>query len=143
MGRQDAVNAIGYNVRVVCGFPGVGKTRARSDKTIDLNLNHVPEEYCIDVIRSKLGSGKVLMLSTWYFLRRELRKANIEYAVVYPHPKLKQQYLDMLEKRGRNGKNYMNKMRSRWDTMMRGCLDDPTPYHIVLETMDEHLVDFI
>lgn len=145
MDRQEVINAIGYNVRVICGFPGIGKTRARGAKTIDLNLQDIPREYHIDAIRHKLSEGYIVMVASWEFLRNQLWNAGIEYAVVYPSTKLRAPYLKRLENRkgGTSSTKYMQKMASQYKSMVRSCMFDPTPYHICLESIDENLADFL
>lgn len=143
MDRQKSLNALGYNVRVVCGFPGVGKTRARSEKTIDLNLANHPQEDWIGVIRSSMATGKIVMVSSWSNLRRDLRNAGIEYMIVYPSSRLRNAYLERLLTRKRLREKYKRKISSQFDNMLRSCMDDPSPYHIRLESTDENLNDFI
>lgn len=144
MDRQAAVNAIGYNVRVICGFPGIGKTRARSEKTYDMNLQDIPHEYQVDAIRAKIAEGFIVMVASWAPLRNRLRKEGIEYAVVYPSVKIKGPYLERLANRkGGTRSKHMQKLASQYKNMVRSCMFDPSPYHICLESTDENLADFL
>lgn len=144
MDRQAAINAIGYNVRVICGFPGIGKTRARSEKTIDMDLQGIPQDYQVDAIREKVAEGYIVMVASWAFLRRALWKAGIEYAVVYPSRNIRAEYLErMANRKGGTSSKHMQKLASQFKNMVRSCQSDPSPYHICLNSIDENLADFV
>ena len=144
MDRQAAVNAIGYNVRVICGFPGIGKTRARSEKTCDMNMQGIPEHYQIDAIRAKIAEGYIVMVASWAYLRKRLHKAGIEYVVVYPSLKIKGPYMERLATRkGGTRSKHLQKMAHQYKNMVHSCMADPSPYHICLESIDENLADFL
>ena len=108
--------------KIICGFPGIGKSglfefneTCNSSLTItDSNSTEYawvgnernpdfPNNY-IKSIKENIGKIDIILVSSHRIVREELRKANINYYLVYPDASLKEEYIERYHVRGSSEK---------------------------------------
>ena len=147
------------NVRVICGFSGVGKSTAeqRHNKVIDFEssgYSHIfepgefdrrnpafPRNY-IDAVCEHIenAANNVYLLSCHESVRMELKNRGIPYIIVMPHRDLKEEYIRRWFRRG-SPTTFIEYMCDVWDDMIDSCERDDSP-KIHLEA-DEYLDDIL
>jgi hypothetical protein len=114
--------------RVICGFPGVGKTTlfnklkhqgiliCDSDSS-QFDKSQFPQNY-IEHIKQQLAQGFWVLCSTHTVVREALREAGISYVIAAPaHPYLKDQYMQRYRDRG-SPEGFINLMSAKFDEFM-------------------------
>jgi hypothetical protein len=128
--------------RVICGFPGVGKTTLfnklqgthfpilDSDSS-KFDKNEFPANY-IAHIKQALEQGFWVLCSTHTAVRAALRDAGIGYAIAAPYGKhLKDEYLQRYKERG-SPEAFLKLMEEKWDEFHDDVWNDPKGLHIGL-----------
>lgn len=123
-------------VKVICAFPGVGKTyfveNCKDSKltTCDSDSSkfswidgpgsprntEFPANY-IKHIQEKMGEVDFVLCSTHKAVRAALVAAGIKFHLVYPDKELKEEYLERFKVRG-NDQKFINVMKSQWDNFI-------------------------
>ncbi len=103
---------------IICGFAGIGKTRASHTIPNVVDLESTPFEKdwgrYIKVAKHMLDSGYIVLLSAHKELREELQKQNIEYIFALPFRKSKEEYVKRYVGRG-NSKEFIDLLYKNWD----------------------------
>jgi hypothetical protein len=114
--------------RVICGFPGVGKTTLfnklrhsgiliHDSDSSQFNKDQFPENY-IAHIQACLAAGAWVLCSTHTVVREALAKAGISYAIAAPaHKYLKDEYMARYRERG-SPEGFLKLMDAKWDEFM-------------------------
>lgn len=114
--------------RVICGFPGVGKTTLfnklrhsgiliHDSDSSQFNKDQFPENY-ITHIQACLAAGAWVLCSTHTVVREALAKAGISYAIAAPaHKYLKDEYMARYRERG-SPEGFLKLMGAKWDEFM-------------------------
>lgn len=98
------------SIKVYAGFPGIGKSTLTkmSPRYIDLESSAFRKQsdyinwvrQYVDVVEHLLESGNhYIFVSSHELVTYELKRRGIEYAVIYPDIKLKDQWIDKLKDR--------------------------------------------
>jgi hypothetical protein len=115
--------------KVICGFPGIGKTTLSSNSNLDLDSSNYswhllfPTNY-LEVIKANLGKVDYIFVSTHDVVLQALTKAGIDYTVVYPDRSLKEEYLARYKDRG-SVPNFLEFMDMKWDAFIDDIESDP------------------
>lgn len=140
--------------KIVCGFPGVGKTyfykndpyRNYGVKVLDYSDIVYPkeaEDKFIDKIKSKIGEIDIILINGYEKEFRDLLiDSGLEIFLVYPDINQKQEYLDRYKQRGSN-KSFINKMDERWDNMIKECYNQSKGCQRIELSPDQYLEDVI
>lgn len=144
--------ASGPQVRVVCAFPGTGKSTMEKNlvskipSLMDVDLDskfedeNFPDNY-ITQIQNLLCAGKSVLVSTHYKIRRQLWASKIPFFLVYPHRSCKQEYLQRYHTRG-NDQTFIDKMDKVWSKWLQELEAQRDVQHVVLNA-GEHLSDAV
>ena len=129
--------------RVICGFPGVGKTtlfKQLKDQGVlisdsDSSLfpkDDFPRNY-IEHIKGLLAQGFWVLCSTHTVVRQALADAGISYALAAPaHKYLKDEYMQRYRERG-SPEAFLKLMDAKWDEFMDDVwVNDKVGVHIGL-----------
>jgi hypothetical protein len=117
-----------HDIQVWCGFPGVGKTelcKHNESRYADIDSasypkeGDFPEKY-IDAIKSAIGSGCTVFVSSHMEVREALYEHGVPFGIIYPALWCKGEYLKRYEERG-SDKTFIELMDKNWvaflDTM--------------------------
>lgn len=152
--------------KIVCGFPGVGKTYAfehqkelgvkimdsdsskfskitQEDGTIIQNPDF-PKNY-IDHIYQALCNfeAEYILVSSHADVRRALWEADILYSLVFPIKELKDSYMEAYKKRG-SPEQFINFMDENFDKFVDSCLNDIGAIErIYMDHPEDNLFDWI
>lgn len=133
------MNKTKQRARVICAFPGLGKSTFTkkyngknglvildsdsSDFSWVWNLNHTrksnvrnldfPNNY-IQHIKDNLDSADIIFVSTHKEVVDALLKTDIEFEIVLPSPTRKEELLKLYKDRGSNNE-FINKMDENWN----------------------------
>lgn len=153
--------------KIVCGFPGVGKTYvcskqkelgifvADSDSSLfsrkfvdnsttsirnpDFPKNYI--EYLVALINDHVLD--YIFVSTHEDVRRALREANIIYTLVCPTKELKDDYIQRYIDSG-SDENFVNHLRTKFDEFVESCENDIFAFEkVVLTSKENTLYDWI
>lgn len=120
--------------RVICGFPGVGKTtlfqrlKAEGLPVLDsdssqFDKSQFPANY-INHIKNAIASGHWVFCSTHKVVREALHAAGISYVLCYPiHKYLKEEYIQRYIDRG-SPEAFIKLMESKWDEFFDDVASD-------------------
>jgi hypothetical protein len=130
-------------VRVICGFPGIGKSMLNQQNLsfVDLNLP-LQDESEIDRVRQALKiPGVTVMLPIWLTTRRALHAAGIPYVVFYPSRDLRADYHKRLSDRG-DPEIKVDHIFMNWNAYITACVADPTPHKVEMRQSQARLSDY-
>ena len=113
---------------IISGFPGVGKSYYlkkegnRKHECVDLDSSYYetdfPSSY-LNTIKHIYFMGKndsgIVFVSSHKSVRDGLKKENIDFVVVYPDKKLKEEYLDEFRERG-DTEEFISLISKNWDS---------------------------
>lgn len=114
--------------RVICGFPGVGKTTLfkklqhqgvliHDSDSSQFNKDQFPQNY-IQHIQACLAAGAWVLCSTHTVVREALQQAGISYCIAAPaHKYLKDEYMARYRERG-SPEAFLKLMDAKWDEFM-------------------------
>lgn len=117
--------------KVICGFPGVGKStyvkdfkKENGDKILDsdsskFDKKDFPNNY-IKHIKETIKEGKTILASSHDVVRNALIKEKIPFTLVYPDKKCKDEYLKRYEKRG-SPESFIKLLSDNWDNWIDQC----------------------
>lgn len=113
--------------RVICGFPGVGKSYLTTCHAGDLEIHDSDSssykgrvsEY-VDHIESLSG---IVLVSTHQEVRDELARREIPYELCFPDLRLKDEYLRRFRHRG-NDDAFVELLDKNWDDWILGLFSD-------------------
>ncbi len=123
------------SARVICGFPGVGKSYAAerldawdSDSAAWPRDHTWPDAY-VEHVRTR---GPLVLCSTHAEVRAALRDAGVPFGVAYPHGSLLPEYLDRYENR-ESGPAFLRLLTINWgDWIAQLEAEAPVTERIVL-----------
>lgn len=131
-----------FRPRVICGFPGVGKTtlfkklRAEGILITDsdssqFNKDQFPQNY-IEHIQACLASGAWVLCSTHKVVREALQAAGISYVLAVPvHKYLKDEYMERYRQRG-SPEAFLKLMDEKFDEFVFDVWADKSGLHFGL-----------
>ena len=155
----------GFQTKVICGFPGVGKSYLyNNQKTLDIFVtdsesslfSHIiqngekvrdpefPKNY-IEYIKSLLEDQIIdlIFVSTHNDVRKALYEAGIPYTVVYPSNSLKDAYIQRYKDRG-SPEAFVNLMTDKFELFVQDCENDNgAKEKIVFMSEDQNLYRYI
>lgn len=125
--------------RVICGFPGVGKStlfaNKGNQKIVDSDSStfdkaDFPANY-IAHIKQKLADGYTVLCSTHKDVRAALVAEGIDFILVYPLLECKDEYLRRYVKRG-SPASFVFMMDSKWEEFVNDCASQESCTHVRL-----------
>ena len=127
-----------YNI--ISAFPGTGKSHFSVNSSLKVldsdsstfDKSQFPENY-INHIKSNEGKADIICISSHEEVRRALVENNLQFALVYPNPSLKEEYLDRYKQRG-SSEDFIRLLETNWDLWLKGCSTQDGCCHIVLES---------
>ena len=116
--------------KVICGFPGVGKStlfkelKDSGEKVLDsdsstFDKSEFPNNY-ITHIKNKTAEGYTVLGSSHDVVRNALISEKMPFTLVYPNKKLKDEYLKRYEDRG-SPDSFIKLLDSNWDKWISQC----------------------
>lgn len=130
----EQLNPVNLIPKVICGFPGVGKTtlfnelKDRDIKIVDSDSSkfdkaNFPANY-IEHIKEKLAEGYYILCSTHSVVRQALANADIVYLLVIPaSADQKPEYMARYQERG-SPQPFLDLMEAKWDEFMFDVWND-------------------
>lgn len=132
-------------VRVICGFPGIGKSKLNEQNLsfVDMDLGtEMYEESGIERVRQALKiPGVTVMLPAWVSMRHALREAGIPYVIFYPSRDLKADYHKRFSDRG-DPPSKVEHIFKNWSAYITACVADPTPHKVEMRQSQARLSDY-
>ncbi len=141
--------------RIICGFPGVGKTfyyEQNLETISDSDSNafswsspgkrdpNFPGNY-IEHIISVAEKKEVVLVSSHDIVRNELEVRKIPFTVVYPLMSLKNEYLERFLKR-ESPKAFLTLLDNQWESFVKSTANQKGCDFIVLKS-GQYLSDVI
>jgi hypothetical protein len=112
--------------KIICGFPGVGKSYLFSNEFKDLKIQDsdsstfdkkdFPKNY-IDHIKSQIGHLDVHLVSTHNDVIAGLINEGLSFSIVYPDISLKDEYLKRYVDRG-SPEGFVKLLDEQWDNFI-------------------------
>lgn len=127
--------------RVICGFPGVGKSslynklKEENFSIVDsdssqFDKSKFPQNY-IEHIQQKLNEGYWVLCSTHSVVRKALKEAGILYYLAIPTYDQKEEYMERYKNRG-SPEAFLKLMDNKWDDFIKDVEDDDCKYKYFL-----------
>lgn len=134
--------------KIVCGFPGIGKTTVvqNNDKVIDLDsfaysrIQTFPLNYIKAIIDADNAGYEYILISTHGSVRKLLQTLGMKYTNVYPEVDLSEEYIKRYRERG-SSESFINYLEENWDDFIFELQYDESDY-IELEP-DQFLSDVL
>ena len=141
---------INENQKIICGFPGTGKTYFKG--YVDGSC-YAPQGYCedsdssyfdkqnfpknyVDHIEELIKKGtNIIFISTHKEVREELVKRGINFYLVYPKKELKEEYMQRYIERGSQDA-FINLMRNNWNNFIEQLENQENCIHVVLDSKE-------
>ena len=135
---EGARQGFGVTGKVICGFPGVGKSTLFKElkdsdyKVLDSDSStfdkaDFPDNY-IKHIKEKTAKGYTILASSHDVVRNALIKEGMMFTLVYPDKSLKDEYLARYKERG-SPQKFIDLLDSKWDEWIGQC-DDLDDKHV-------------
>lgn len=133
-------------LRVISGFPGVGKstmirraTKRGVDNILDSDSStfdkaKFPANY-LKHIKEKTREGYDILCSSHADVRAALQEEGIIFALVYPAVECKEEYLQRYTDRG-SPKAFIKLLDDKWDEWVADCKTQTGCYHVELNPGD-------
>ena len=117
--------------KIISGFPGVGKTYYKQHTNLNVldsdsskfswikeGVRHpdFPQNY-IEHIQANIGKVDIILVSSHKMVRDALVKNNINFTLIFPERKLKEEYLVRFKERG-NNQNFIDMINTNWDNFI-------------------------
>lgn len=133
-------------VRVICAFPGTGKTKLNEQNLsfVDLDLpelkNDIPAY--IERVREALKiPGVTVLLPSLLKLRLGLWNEQIPFVLFYPSIDLMADYYRRFVNRG-DSIEFRNNITQMWDVYITTCWNDATPHKVEMRQSQARLSDY-
>ncbi|AMS01258.1 AAA family ATPase [Bacillus phage AR9] len=141
--------------KIISGFPGIGKSTLYNNtdlKVLDSDSSNFswsrpgvrnkdfPQNY-IDHIKENMGKVDIILVSSHDVVREALNDNNIDYYIVYPDIKLKDEYLKRYKERGNDDK-FLSFIEKNWESFINAIEDENNATLIKLHS-NEYLSDII
>lgn len=134
---EGASQAFGLTGKVVCGFPGVGKSTLFKElkdsdfKVLDsdsstFDKKEFPDNY-IKHIKDKTEDGYTILASSHDVVRNALIAEKMMFTLVYPDKSLKDEYLKRYVDRG-SPDSFVKLLGDNWDKWVSQCDDLDSKY---------------
>ena len=134
---EGASQAYGVTGKVICGFPGVGKSTLFKElkdskyKVLDsdsstFDKKDFPANY-IAHIKEKTKEGYTILASSHKEVRDALINEEMMFTLVYPDKSLKDEYLARYKERG-SPQSFIDLLDENWDTWIGQCDDIDNKY---------------
>lgn len=154
----DVVKEVGKVIKVISGFPGVGKSWlfnnqeqlglkvSDSDSSnfswISEGVRHpeFPNNY-VEHIKEQMETSDVVLVSSHDVVREALMQAGIEFLTVYPNINDKEEYLKRFIERG-SKEVFVKLINDNWDAWLSNLNKNNDDLHIELN-LGEYLSDFV
>lgn len=108
-------------VKIICGFAGIGKsTLARTlENVVDLESTPFEKDWdrYVKVAKHMANNGYLVLLSCHKELREKLHESGIDYVVAMPDKSMKEVYLNRYKNR-KNTKDFIEMMDKNWDNFL-------------------------
>lgn len=138
MKLKDLLEAKETKGRVICGFPGVGKStlfkelKESGKKVLDsdsstFDKSEFPDNY-IKHIKEKTAEGYTILASSHDVVRGALIDEGMDFTLVYPDKSLKDEYLERYKERG-SPEKFIELLDKNWDKWIKEC-DDLDSKHV-------------
>lgn len=113
-------------VRVICGFPGIGKSRLTQQNLsfIDLDFPDLKNDIPVYIVRIKSAlkiPGVTVLLPTWLNLCSDYHKRYVDRGSPQP---------------------MVDTMMKMWDVFLTTCWNDPTPHKVEMRQSQARLSDY-
>lgn len=149
------------NTKIISGFPGVGKSYLFNNTELkvldsdssnfswikDLEGNNTkernpefPQNY-IDHIKENIGKVDIILTSSHDVVRKALKESCIDYILVYPNIRAKEEYIERYKLRG-NNESFIKMINENWDKFIIEMENEKFPIKIELDKF-EYLSDLI
>lgn len=124
------------DTRIICGFPGVGKSYIFDSKDIDcidsdssnFDKEFFPENYIKHIIEN-IGFVDYIFVSTHKEVVDALSSIPTNFTIVYPDVYLKEEYLKRYKERGNND-FFINLIDKNWNSYIKDIEDVTCDYEI-------------
>lgn len=141
--------------KIISGFPGIGKSTLYNNtdlKVLDSDSSNFswshpgvrnkdfPQNY-IDHIKENMGKVDIILVSSHDVVREALNDNNIDYYIVYPDIKLKDEYLKRYKERGNDDK-FLSFIEKNWESFINAIEGENNATLIKLHS-NEYLSDII
>ncbi|QDJ96388.1 hypothetical protein Xoosp13_202 [Xanthomonas phage Xoo-sp13] len=127
---EGAAQAFGIKGKVICGFPGIGKSALFKElkdsdyKVLDSDSSTFPKSdfpnNYIKHIKDKQEDGYTILASSHDVVRDALLKEEMMFTLVYPDKSLKKEYLKRYADRG-SQESFIKLLDSNWDKWITQC----------------------
>lgn len=133
--------------KIICGFPGIGKTTITDKYSTAIDLDSAaysrspdfPVNYLFD-IRAAISDGyEYILISTHSQVLEMLTALHMDYTLVYPDESLKEEYMKRYVDR-ESPKGFINYIDEMWDEFVLACDYVQAPTKFVLQS-GEYLSD--
>nr|WP_288247507.1 hypothetical protein [uncultured Romboutsia sp.] len=149
------------NTKVISGFPGVGKSYLFNNtdlKVLDSDSSNFswikdsegrntkernpdfPQNY-IDHIKKNIGKVDIILTSSHDVVRKALKESCIDYILVHPNIRAKEEYIERYTQRG-NDESFIKMINENWDKFIIDIENENFPIKIELDKF-EYLSDLI
>lgn len=141
--------------KVICGFPGVGKSHFQKKMMDEKNLivadsdsstfdkEFFPTNY-IQHIKKLLNDNEtdVILISSHAIVREALGVNQIDFTLVFPDISLKEEFIQRYKDRG-SPPAFVELLGNNWDAWIKECQDDQNAVDKVILKQGEFLSDHI
>lgn len=131
MKMNDLIEQKKKRDKVICGFPGIGKStyvkefkKEYGDTILDsdsskFDKKNFPNNY-IKHIKEAIEENKTILASSHDVVRNALIKEKIPFTLIYPDKKCKDEYLERYKKRG-SPESFIKLLSDNWDDWIDQC----------------------
>jgi len=147
--------------KVICGFPGIGKSYFKnntnkhvldSDSSLfswsapNVRNPNFPKNY-IEHIKNNVGKVEIILVSSHKIVRDALLANHISFTIVYPEKSLKQEYLKRFVNR-KSPKEFVELLSNNWNNWINEIENIPeytndTKCSKVILSKGEYLDDYL
>lgn len=146
--KEKLKNKEDKKTELISAFPGTGKSyfNKNSEKeTLDSDSSNFdkskfPENY-IEHIKKNMGKVDIIFISSHKEVRDALLKNELDFTLIYPDKKLKDEYIKRYIERG-NDEGFIKLLGDNWDEWISDMEKVNGPKHIKLKS-GEFLSDVI
>ena len=128
------------SAKIICGFPGIGKTSLASENKRILDMD-APSYYFdgifpygyIKRVKENLFNADLILISAHRIVLEVLNRKKMDYILVYPKTELKDEYMQRYRRR-RSPMYFYKYMDKMWDKFMWDMQQQIDRKHIILES---------
>lgn len=147
---SEPINTFQYEIKqtkIISAFPGTGKSFYYKNNIdcLDSDSSKFDKEYFpsnyIKHIKDNIGKVNTILVSSHEEVRTELVKEKINFILVYPNIKLKEEYLKRYKER-KSPKGLIKIIETNWEDWIIQLQNQKNCIHIILES-GQYLSDVI